>query len=290
PARQLDSFDVPAVALADFNLDGKLDLVVPYAQLYFAPPAGDLSVLLGNGDGTFGPELHLGGGVGRGPVVTGDFNGDGKPDFAVGNRRRGSVSIFLGQGDGTFGAESLFAVGSDPAEMAAGDLNGDGVPDLVVVNQGQPYTGVMGDLSILIGRGDGTFAPEVRLPAGSSPVSAALGDFNGDGHADLAVANEDDLGDALPGYVLVFQGMGDGSFSPVARLDAGPGTYQAVARDVNGDGRLDLVVNNRGVLTCLDFCAGDLSLFLGNGDGTFQPQVHLSAGGSPMLLAAADAD
>ena len=290
-ARQLDSFDAQGAGLADFNRDGKPDLVVPYAQFGPFVPSGDLSVLFGNGDGTFGSELHLGGNIGRGQVVTDDFNGDGKTDLAVGNRQRGNISVFLGRGDGTFGAEMLFPVGSDPAQIASGDLNGDGVPDIVVVNQAQSYPAIAGDLSVLIGRGDGTFAPENRLPAGSGPVSVTLADYNGDGHADMAVVNEDDFGSTIPGYVLIFLGKGDGTFSPGPRLDAGADPFLAVARDLNGDGRVDLAVDKRGnLLYCLDFCEGDLSLFFGNGDGTFRTQVRLSAGGSPLVLVAADVD
>jgi len=287
PAMRLDRSDAAGATLADFNKDGKPDLVVSFAQFSIVPPPGSLSVLLGSGDGTFGPESHLGGNVGRGPAVTDDFDGDGNLDFAVLNWQRGSISVFLGRGDGTFGTEMIVPVGSNPAQVASGDLDGDGVPDLVVVNQGQSFPRIAPDVSILMGRGDGTFAAGVHLLAGPAPGSVTLGDYNGDGRIDLAVVNEENLTDSIPGYVLIFLGNGDGTYSPGPRLDAGLGALQAVARDFNRDGRLDLVVSNRGVLgsACPDFCHGDLSLFLGKGDGSFQPQVHFSPGARGTLLA-----
>jgi hypothetical protein len=291
-ARQLDHFEPQGVGVADFDRDGRLDLVVPYGP-YSPPPApGNLSLLLGNGDGSFGPEQPLGDNIARGSVVTGDFNADGMPDFAATNRERGSISVFLGRGDGTFGPETLFPVGYDPSQLTAGDINGDGMPDIVVVNRTDYYPAVTGDLSLLIGRGDGTFAAEIRMAAGSSPASATIADYDGDGHADLVVVNEgifDILGSGV-GFVVLFQGHGDGSFTPGPRLDAGLAPYQSIVSDFDGDGHPDLAVNNRGTNGYCDFCGGDLSLFFGNGAGTFGPQVHQSAGGSPLLLTAADID
>jgi hypothetical protein len=223
-------------------------------------------------------------------VVTGDFDADGNPDFAVTNEQRGSLSVFLGRGNGTFGTETLFTVGYDPEQMATGDVNDDGIPDLVVVNHAFYYPSVIGDLSLLVGRGDGTFAPEIRMTAGSSPASATVADYDGDGHADLVVVNEGTFDDSGPGFVLLLQGRGDGTFAPGPRLDAGVGAYQAVVRDFDGDGHPDLAVNNRGTNFPCDFCDGDLSIWFGNAAGTFDPQPHMSAGGSPLLLAAADID
>jgi hypothetical protein len=290
-ARQLDSFDALGPGLADFDLDGKTDLVVSYGDFLPFPSSGGMSVLLGNGDGTFGSELHLGANMSRGEAVTCDLNGDGKPDFAVGNLYRGNISVFLGRGDGTFGAEIFIPAGNDPARIACGDLNGDGVPDLVVLNMNASDHTWLGDVSVLIGRGDGTFAPQTRMKAGGVPVGVTLGDYNGDGRIDMAVVNMSNSGTTIDGYVLIFLGNGDGTFSPGPRLDVGGFPSRALARDFNGDGHLDLVVNNlSNNVYCVDFCDGDLSLLLGNGDGTFQPQVRLSTGESPGGIVAADID
>ncbi len=130
--------------MADFNGDGRPDLVV------------GSSVLLGNGDGTFGTPLSfLAGGGGPG-VAAGDFNGDGRPDLAVANEGSNDVSVLLGNGDGTFGAQARFAVGNLPISVAVGDFNGDGRQDLAVVNQNS------NDVSVLLGQGDGTFGPQTR--------------------------------------------------------------------------------------------------------------------------------
>src|SRR5262249_31375470 len=102
-ARDLDSFNVMGLGVAEFDRDGNLDLVVPYGRNFPPlPSSGDLSVLAGHGDGTFGSEAHLPGTIARGPAITGDFDADGHPDFAVTNPANGSVSVFLGRGDGTF--------------------------------------------------------------------------------------------------------------------------------------------------------------------------------------------
>jgi hypothetical protein len=124
-------------------------------------------------------------------VAVGDFNGDGKPDLAVANfnwPNPGTVSVLLGKGDGTFLPAQSFPAGKYPNSVAVGDFNGDGKPDLAVANHGDIYGNGQG-VSVLLGQGDGTFQPAQSFPAGSYPQSVAVGDFNGDGFPDLAVAN-----------------------------------------------------------------------------------------------------
>lgn len=131
-----------SVAIGDLNGDGKPDLVVTNL--------GDktVSVLLGNGDGTFTPAPGSPLAVGFSPVYVaiGELNGDGKPDLVVANRGSDSVSILLGNGDGTFTAKSPVPVGSGPTSLAIADLNRDGKPDLVVTNGG------VNSVSVLLGK------------------------------------------------------------------------------------------------------------------------------------------
>jgi hypothetical protein len=140
-----------------------------------------VSVLLGNGNGTFQPAVNYAVSYPR-SVAVGDFNGDGKPDLAVANAGSNSVSVLLGNGDGTFQAAVTYAAGNYPRSVAVGDFNGDGKQDLAVAT-------VYG-VRVLLGNGNGTFqTTNASYIAGSGEVFAAVGDFNGDGHPDLAVAN-----------------------------------------------------------------------------------------------------
>jgi len=165
------------VAIGDLNGDGKPDLAVANES------GGSVSVLLGNGDGTFGAKSDYGAGSLPSSVAIGDLNGDGKPDLAVANESDGTVSVLLGNGNGTFGAKSDYATGRNPYSVAIGDLNGDGKPDLAVANF-LPNT-----VSVLLGNGDGTFGAKSGYGTGNGPFSVAIGDLNGDGKPDLAVAN-----------------------------------------------------------------------------------------------------
>src|SRR5438128_89154 len=121
-----------SVAAGDFNGDGKPDLAVAnYGQPFSSPPIeGNLSVLLGNGDGTFQAAVNYGAGAKRSSVAVGDFNGDGKADLAVANSGTNNISVLVGNGDGTFQAAVNYSVGDGPQSVAVGDFNGDGKPDL----------------------------------------------------------------------------------------------------------------------------------------------------------------
>src|SRR6267143_783252 len=178
------------VAVGDLNGDRTPDLVV--ANSFAA-----VSVLLGNGDGTFGAntDLPIGGAT---SVAIADLNADGKLDLAV--TGSSSVSVLLGNGDGTFGAKTDFTTGPGPASVAIGDLNADGKLDLAVAN----YSST--SVSVLLGNGDGTFGPKTDFATGPFPVSVAIGDLNADGKLDLAVANLNSS------TVSVLLGNGDGTF------------------------------------------------------------------------------
>ena len=269
----------------DFNGDGRTDLAVANSD------DNDVSILLGNGDGTFQNQVTYA--VGSDPValVTGDFNGDGRTDLAVANSDDNDVSILLGNGDGTFQNQVTYAVGSCPDALVTGDFNGDGRTDLAVANSGS------NDVSILLGNGDGTFTDPGQFA--TTPHSTPLvADVNGDGTDDVLVV--DGAGNILyrqgiPGQPGTFEppvtinpGFPSRDIAWVPNTDQGPvlasvdahdnadlalrlprrwlrpevGSLatghlpaQIIAADLNGDGWTDLVVRNAG--------DGTLSVFFG---------------------------
>jgi hypothetical protein len=260
-----------SVVAGDFNGDGKLDLAVASVN------GGGLSVLQGNGDGTFQAARSVASGISASALAAGDFNGDGKLDLAVANSASNTVSILLGNGDGTFQASVNYAVGSQPAAVAVGDFNGDGKIDLAVANTNS------NTVSVLLGNGDGSFQTAVSYAAGLNPQSVAMADFNNDGKADLVVADHG----VYPGTgagVSVLLGNGDGTFQAARSFAAGYYPTSVAVGDFNGDGKTDLAVAD----LPLDYSSGNVSVLLGNGDGTFQAAQNNYLGGSARFVAVGD--
>ncbi len=248
---------------ADFNSDGKLDLAIGNTA------SNDVSILLGNGDGTFqllGPY-----GTGDYPysVAVGDFNGDGKLDLVVANQLSDNVSVLLGNGDGTFQTATNFGAGSFPTSVAVGDFNGDGKLDLVTANFTPNGSGTV---SVLLGRGDGSFLPHVEYGTGEKPNSVGVGDFNGDGKLDLVVVSQcgTDPSCLSSGTVSILLGEGNGAFQEHVDYATGNQPQSVAIGDFNGDRQLDLAVANVN--------SGTVSVLLGNGDGTFQTHVDYITG------------
>jgi hypothetical protein len=251
-----------SVAIADLNSDGAPDLAV--ANSY----SDDVSVLLGNGAGSFQAEQRFGTGWKPSSIAIADLNGDGAPDLAVATSENSEVSVLLGNGDGTFQAEQRFGAGTWPSSIAIVDLNGDGAPDLAVAN------GRSDDVSVLLGNGDGSFQTQQRFGTGRYPGSIAIADLNGDGAPDLGVVNLDS------NDVSVLLGNGSGSFQAEQRVGAGQHPTSIAITDLNGDGAPDLAVTNG--------ASDDVSVLMGNGAGGFQAEQRFGAGDGPSSVAIAD--
>ncbi len=252
-----------AVATADVNADGKLDLVVANGT------AGTVGVLLGNGSGGFGTQATFSVGTTPFGVAVADLNRDGRLDLVTANNGSGNVSVLLGNGNGTFGSQTQLGAGTQARFVAVGDVNGDGKPDLVVAN----YGAVTGTVSVLLGNGNGTFVGQVTFAGGTQASSIVVGDLNRDGKLDLAVANKS------AGTVSVLLGNGNGSFGARSTFGAGTQPFSVAGGDVNGDGRVDLVVAEEGT---------GVGVLLGNGNGTFGGQSVLSVGSVPAAVVVGD--
>jgi hypothetical protein len=225
------------ITVADFNGDGHLDLAIANNG------NNTVAVMLGNGDGTFQkPHTY------HAPlplrVLAVDLNGDGHPDLAVlaycGRNLKtcasGAVEVLLNNGHGVFGNPVFFSVkGVGPDGIAAADLTNNGKIDLVVANNNFQAASTV---SVLLGKGDGSFKPAVTYPVGDGPAGVAIADFNGDGKLDIAVAN------TASATVSLLYGRGNGTFKPAQELDFAANSLpiDVAAADFDGDGAPDLAV------------------------------------------------
>jgi len=300
-------------AVGDFNGDGRPDLAIANQG------SNTLTILLGNGDGTFTSAVSPATGTNPDSIAVGDFNGDDKQDLAVANYSSNIVTILLGNGDGTFTAASSPATGNHPSSVAVEDFNGDDKQDLAVANYSS------NTVTILLGNGDGTFtAASVSPVTGNLPQSLVVEDFNGDGTQDLAVANNgansltillgngdgtftaasvspgtgfapisiavgDFNDDGIPDLavangdnsITIQLGSGDGTFTLKSAPTAGNNPHSVAVGDFNGDGKQDLAVSN--------FDANTATILLGNGDGTFTAAASSpSTGTNPSSIAVGD--
>jgi hypothetical protein len=316
-----------AVVSGDFNNDGILDLAVTDGNCAYQEAgmalsilvcdAGTVSILLGNGDGSFQPHLDYATGKGPSALAAGDFNGDGKLDLAIVNAEDNSVSVLLGQGDGTFQPQVVYKVPIGQG-LVIGDFNNDHKLDLAV-----------GGPSVMLGNGDGTFQPPITYVGSTQQTGPALAaaDFNLDGNLDLyagdalflgngdgtfvlhatyPVANADaaaaadlnrdgkpDLVIAQQSGVSVLLGNGDGSFQTTVKYSGAYYATDVLVADVNGDGRLDLALANSGCGTAFGCSAtgpASISVLLGLGDGTFVggTQYPFQSGNPPLQVISAD--
>jgi hypothetical protein len=270
-----------AVVSADFNGDSKADLAVANNGSNSGLLSDNVSVLLGNGDGTYGTAQNFS--VGDAPLhlTSADFNGDAKADLAVANIRSDNVSVLLGNGDGTFGAAQNFGGVDGPFSVSSADFNGDAKADLAVAYNGA-FT-IPGGVSVRLGNGDGTFGAAQNFVAGLHPTSVSSADFNGDSKVDLATAN------AGSDNVSVLLGKGDGTFGTAQNFGAADSPWFVTSTDFNDDSKVDLATANAPSIMG-DGGLGNVSVLLGKGDGTFGTAQNFGAGDTPVYLASEDFD
>jgi hypothetical protein len=268
-------FDAPYVLAGDVNNDARQDVVIMHQINCFnaaCVPGTVITVMLGNGDGTFQPGRDIDVGTHPTAIAFGDFNRDGIKDLAVGGGNT-ELSIMMGVGDGNFVRKPLMLLvdGGDVAscnDVDVADFNRDGIEDIVV-----PLGNGDGNV-VVLGNGDGTFRIFTRYldEAVSAPQSDAIADFNGDGLLDIARGMADSL---RSGLVQVLHGNGDGTFQPIVKY-AVPSTLTnqgggyLIAADFNGDSKPDLTLEVRG--------SGGTDIFLNTtGSTTTQPAPTLQS-------------
>jgi Bacterial type II and III secretion system protein/FG-GAP-like repeat len=269
------------VATADLNHDGFQDVIVANFT------DGTLSIFLGVGDGTFNLPITVTVGAGPAWVVTGNFHltsdTSNNVDILVANENANTLSLLLGNGDGTFQPAQTITTGHLPSSIAVADFNNDGLSDLAVVNQGDNTIG------IYLRNTDGTFKAPALIATGTKPTSIVAGAFNPNSNAiiDLAITN------STENTLETFIGKGDGTFfSPIKYATGVTPVFVALA-DVNNDQVLDLIVADSGtVASGNNTVINSVSVFLGNGDGTFgnstTARLDFPAGTNPTSIAIAD--
>jgi hypothetical protein len=258
-------------AVADVNHDGKQDVFASNLN-------GVISILLGNGDGTFKPaKTVVSLPAGTYPILTADFNRDGNPDLVILESGSARILLYLGKGDGTFQTPKVIPVGNSPIYMAEGDVNNDHSPDLILSATTKTSVGFI----VLLGEGNGSFHAPLMITAqyGEAGGPLAVGDLNNDGHLDVVTC--------LNGSAEVFLGNGNGTFRDQLIPDdgaQGSSEGQLLLADIYGNGKLDLVTVNFGIWGF----AGFVTLLEGNGDGSFSRYSVYDTGYFPAWLAAAD--
>lgn len=287
-----DSGALPiAVAVADVNGDGKLDIITANAGfdtkggVLFGKGIGSITILLENGDGTF-QKAALTLAVGDAPVALAiaDVNDDTQLDIITANAGSHDVTVLLGNGDGSFQSPLSFVVGTRPVAVGVDDVNDDGKRDIITAHSGSD------DVAVLLGTAGSLFEPARFFPVGHGPAAVVVADADGNGTLDLVTANCGFAAATLqctgadPGDVTVLLGTGNGTFPTLRSFTVGTHPIAVAVAKLNADNFPDLVIVNSD--------SDDMSILLGTGtaDPLFQEheQSPLAVGDSPVSVAVAD--
>lgn len=265
-----------AVSIADVNGDGNADVIVSNHD------SGDITVLLGNGNGTLNvPTVGYNtGGNPKTSAIVQDFNGDGIPDIVVPDDNLSFIYL-QGYGDGSFRSALDFfspvpgGFSAGATTIASGDFNNDGIPDLVVGNDGYNPSGSGLGITVYLSNPDGSMQPGINVGTGGAYEGVAVADFNGDGNLDVATVNQSNNG------VEIYFGNGKGGFgNPTFYATGGTNAVKIIAADFNGDKKPDLAVLNVG--------STNVSVLLNNGDGTFGTAATYTNSAAGTAIAVAD--
>ncbi len=268
------------IATGDFNDDDLLDLATVNST------SDDVSILLGNGNGTFQAPVSFG--IGKIPmsVATADVNGDARPDLIVALSGSDRILVLKGRGDGFFDRMGSYPSGKGTTFLSLADLNQDDKPDVVAVNSGRfgyypPFS-----LSVLFNEGDGKFTPPVMYETegreGMFPTGVIAQDITGDGLPDLAVTWSQPSWRSPNGIISLLVNTGHGKFSLLKELNPGFTLSAITGGDLDGNGYLDLVITSL-------FMDSVIVLFQDD-QGEFLKLNPIHVGFSPVAVAVSDLD
>lgn len=251
------------ITTGDFNHDSFTDLITTNIS------SNTLSVLLGNGDGSFHDQTQIK--VCQEPraLVMADFNHDANPDVVLACSGGDEIAFLMGRENGKFEEGPHYPVHRTPVALATDDLNGDRHPDIVVALRNDK-------LQVFLGTGTSEFAHGAQYQYGDTPTSVALSDLNGDGKSDMLVTN----GGPMSNAVTIWQGNGDGTFKDPKDYPTGKRPLLVKLADFNNDHRSDLLVINGE--------RDSFTTFLGNGNATFQPGQNSGADAGPISAVTRD--